>query len=95
VIDRRIKPGAFVVHPPHPEWGLGRVAHVECGKVFVFFRHRLAREAKRIDWTSSPVEFAPIQTESMLDLLPPPYRPEPTSRTVTLVAFAARGGVYE
>jgi hypothetical protein len=39
-VDQTLTPGVFVIHPDHPEWGMGQVQSAVGDRVTVNFEHR-------------------------------------------------------
>lgn len=65
-------PGMRIRHPNKPEWGLGRIVHVDGPRVHVFFRDLPDRVAKKIDTNVIPLEQADEHSDPILDNLPAP-----------------------
>lgn len=69
--------GEIVVHINRPEWGPGKVVLVQDGRVYVFFRdyegssEQDRRRARRLDAKSKFLERAQIDSDPVLDNLPP------------------------
>jgi hypothetical protein len=67
--------GTLVLHPARPAWGPGRVLAVKGHKLTVYFRDFLDGDpngaVKMIDTVAAPLQRSPIQTDSLLDNLPP------------------------
>lgn len=64
--------GMLVDHPNRPQWGPGKIVHVEGEKIHVYFRDAMERTARRIAFGVVPLPLAESQTDPMLDLLPKP-----------------------
>jgi hypothetical protein len=39
-MDQALTPGVFVIHPDHPEWGMGQVQSAVGDRITVNFEHR-------------------------------------------------------
>src|SRR3954469_22993204 len=67
--------GTLVLHPARPAWGPGRVLAVNGHKLTVYFRDFLHADpnaaVKMIDTVAAPLERSPVQTDRLLDNLPP------------------------
>jgi len=65
------KDGMLVEHPNMPDWGPGKIVHVEAQKVHVVFRDVPERTAKAIRFDVVPLKVAASQSDPILDNLPP------------------------
>jgi hypothetical protein len=66
------KIGMLVDHPNRPQWGPGKIVHVDASRVHVFFRDALERKARPIVIAAVPLGIAASQTDPVLDDLPFP-----------------------
>ena len=64
------KVGMLVDHPNRPQWGPGKIVHVEATRVHVFFRDDLERKAKAIVRSVVSLSVAAAQSDGVLDGLP-------------------------
>ena len=64
-------PGLLVTHPNKPEWGPGKVVHVDGRSVHVIWRDLPERVAKCINVGHVPLPAAAEQSDEVLDNLPP------------------------
>ena len=69
--ELKYEPGMLVTHPRCPEWGPGKVVYVDGARVHVVFRDVSEREAKVIGVDHVSLEKADVQTDPVLDNLPP------------------------
>ena len=65
------KIGLIVTHPKMAAWGPGKIVHVALPKVWVAFRDLPDQEAKPILVDIAPLRKANVQTDPILDNLPP------------------------
>lgn len=63
--------GMLVTHPLKTEWGPGKVLRVQGEKIHVFFRDLPEKEAKLINTSIVELMRAEIQSDQVLDNLPP------------------------
>src|SRR5688572_18407329 len=62
--------GMLVDHPNRPQWGPGKIVHLDASKVHVFFRDDLERKAKPIVFSIVQLSAAASQSDAVLDALP-------------------------
>jgi len=63
--------GTLVELPPKPDFGLGKVLKLSGGKVYVFFRNQPNQEALIFKLDNSQLTTAAVQSDPVLDNLPP------------------------
>jgi hypothetical protein len=61
----------LVEHTVHPEWGPGKIVHVSGDKIHVVFRDVEEEMAKWFPANSPMLRIAAVQTDALLDNLPP------------------------
>jgi hypothetical protein len=71
-----LQPGLFVSHPAKPDWGLGKVIHVDDGRAYVYFKDvpgspKDAVKALNLEFARSLLSRADVQSDPVLDNLPP------------------------
>ena len=64
------KIGMLVDHPNRPQWGPGKIVHIDATKVHVFFRDALERRARPIVVSAIQLLLAGSQSDPDLDRLP-------------------------